>query len=190
MLIANLRIRPATPDDAEQLVAYVGRVTGEPHNNVVLDPGQWTMTLDDERAFLAARSESPDRGNFVVAEVEGEVVGVGGLDRGQRPTDRHAATLGLTVDAAWRRRGIATAIMNYLIGWARHEGLVRIELKVFTRNAAAIALYERLGFAHEGRHPKAFLKQGVWVEELTMGLLLASQARLPQRHGDKDGGDQ
>ena len=168
----NLHIRPATPDDAEQLIAYVGRLTNEPHNNLTLDPGQWAMTVEDERAFIADRNASPERGIFAAAEVGGEVVGVGHLDRGQRTTNRHSATLGLSIDAAWRRQGIATAIMRYLIDWAQREDLVRIELKVFSRNAPAIHLYEQLGFVHEGRHPYAALKQGVWVDDLTMGLLL------------------
>ncbi|HLL90251.1 MAG TPA: GNAT family protein, partial [Tepidisphaeraceae bacterium] len=164
----DLRIRPATPDDAERLVAYVHRLTNEPHNNIVLDPGQWAMTVDEERAFITSRNSSPTHGIFAVAEIGSELVAVGQLDRGQRQTNQHTATLGLSVDAAWRRRGIATSLMDYLIEWARREELVRIELKVFARNAPAIHVYERLGFAHEGRHPYAFLKQGVWVEELTM----------------------
>jgi RimJ/RimL family protein N-acetyltransferase len=168
----DLRIRPATPDDAEQLVAYVHSLTNEPHNNVSLDPGQWAMTVDEERTFLTGHNASPTNGIFAIAEIGNELVGVGNLDRGQRPTNRHAATLGLSVDANWRRRGIATAIMHYLIDWARREELIRIELKVFARNTPAIHLYERLGFVHEGRHSYAFLKQGVWVEDLTMALLL------------------
>ena len=172
MPLSDLRIRPATPDDAEQLIAYVGRVTNEPHNNLTLDPGQWMMTVDEERAFITGRNASPERGIFAVAEVGGQLVGIGHLDRGQRTTNRHSATLGLSIDAAWRRRGIATSIMRYLIDWAQRQDLVRIELKVFTRNALAIHLYERLGFVHEGRHPYAALKQGVWVDDLTMALIL------------------
>lgn len=171
-VLTELRIGAAEEKDAEALIAYMHRLTGEPHNNITLDPGQWTMTVEDERAFLARRNADGDKGIFAVATVGHELVGVGQLDRGSKPANRHAATLGISVDASWRRQGIATALMAYLLAWAREQGLVRIELKVFTRNAGAIQLYRKFGFVEEGRHPKACCKQGVWVDDLTMGLIL------------------
>lgn len=172
-LQTKLRIRAAQESDAEALIAYMHRLTNEPHNNITLDPGQWTMTVEDERAFLAHRNANVDNGIFAVATVGQEVVGLAQLDRGTKPSTRHAATLGISVDAAWRRQGIATALMDYLLAWAGKQALVRIELKVFARNAGAIQLYRKFGFIEEGRHPKALLKQGIWVDDLTMGLVLS-----------------
>jgi RimJ/RimL family protein N-acetyltransferase len=173
-IIPELHIRAAEEQDAEALIAYMHRLTNEPHNNISIDPGQWTMTVDEERVFLAQRSADSDKGIFAVAKIGHELVGVGQLDRGSRPTNRHSATLGISVDASWRRQGIAKALMAYLLTWARQQDLVRIELKVFTRNVGAIELYKRNGFVEEGRHPKAFCKQGVWVDDITMGLILSS----------------
>jgi len=170
--LPDLRIRPAVPEDAEALIAYMHRLTSEPHNNISIDPGQWSMTVEDERAYIARRNANPDSGIFAVATVGDAVVGVAQWDRGSRPTNRHAAMLGLSVDAAWRRRGIATAMMHYLMAWARQHALVRLELKVFTRNTAAIHLYQKFGFREEGLHPYAFCKQGIWVDDLTMALIL------------------
>lgn len=171
---AELRIRPAAESDAEAMIAYMHRLTNEPHNNLTWDPGQWTMTVEAERDFIARRAAAGEEGQglFVVAEVGAEIVGAAQLSRGSRLTNDHAAGLGISIDAAWRRRGIGTALLEHLLAWAREHGVVRIELKVFTRNAGAIRLYERFGFVVEGRHPYAFRKQGVWVEELTMGLIL------------------
>lgn len=175
----ELRIRAAEEADAEALIAYMHRLTSEPHNNIVLDPGQWTMTVDEERAYIARQNANADRGTFVVAEIAGKIVGVAGLDRGAKPTNRHTATLGISVDAAWRRQKIGTALMEYLLTWARQHALVRIELKVFSRNPIAIRLYQRFGFVEEGRHPFACCKQGIWVENLTMGLILQPLSALP-----------
>jgi ribosomal-protein-alanine N-acetyltransferase len=47
---------------------------------------------------------------------------------------------------AWRR-GIGRALMNDLFTYAREHSVVRILLEVRASNAAAIALYESLGFA-------------------------------------------
>jgi RimJ/RimL family protein N-acetyltransferase len=169
---AALRIRAAAESDAAAMIAYMQRLTNEPHNNLTWDPGQWTMTVEAEREFMARQNGAGDHGVFVVAEIGGEMVGAAQLRRGTRPANHHAAGLGISIDAAWRRRGIGTALLAHLLAWARAHGVVRVELKVFTRNAGAIRLYERFGFVQEGRHPHAFCKQGVWVEELTMGLIL------------------
>ena len=152
-------------------MGYMRRLVGEPHNNITLDPGQWTMTLEQEREFLRRAAADVD-GIFLVAEIGGKIVGAANMSRGKKPTARHTAALGISVDAAYRRQGICTALMVRLIEWAKGQGLRRVELKVFTRNPGAIALYEKLGFAREGLHRMAFLKQGRWVDEFTMALLL------------------
>jgi ribosomal-protein-alanine N-acetyltransferase len=53
--------------------------------------------------------------------------------------------------AAWaRRRGVADALMTAALGVARQMGATEAFLEVDVDNAAAIALYERLGFARTG----------------------------------------
>ncbi len=173
---AGLRIRGVEERDAEAMMGYMQRLTNEPHNNITTDPGQWRMTVEEERAFLARRKEDGDKGVMVVATMGEEVVGAANLERGGKATNRHAGSLGISVDAAWRGKGIGTALMEHLLAGAREQGLVRIELRVFTRNPVARRLYEKFGFVEEGRHPYAWCKQGVWVEEVTMGLILRPEA--------------
>jgi RimJ/RimL family protein N-acetyltransferase len=167
-------IREARIEDAALLVAYMQRLTGEPHNNILRDPGQWTMTESQEREFLAKRVGNPAGGIFCVADVGGQIAGVANLNRGGAIPNSLCAGLGMSVDAAFRRQGIASALMQYLLDWARAQNLVRIELRVFERNRVAIHLYEKFGFRVEGRHPCALLKQGEWIDDLTMGLILKS----------------
>jgi hypothetical protein len=45
-------VRIATPDDAEQLIALVHANDGEP--NLTSEPGEFNMTIEEERAFLAS----------------------------------------------------------------------------------------------------------------------------------------
>lgn len=52
----------------------------------------------------------------------------------------------LSVLPAHRRRGLASAALAEAFAWARGQGAVRIGLNVFAPNAAARALYARLGF--------------------------------------------
>ncbi|RMI33835.1 GNAT family N-acetyltransferase [Streptomyces triticirhizae] len=60
---------------------------------------------------------------------------------------RWAGFSSIEVDPAHRRRGLATALMAELARAALAEGASAAWLQVTTRNAAAGALYDRLGFA-------------------------------------------
>ena len=60
------------------------------------------------------------------------------------------------VDPDVRQQGCGRALSEAVIAWARERTLVDIVLWVTEGNKAAIALYERLGFALTGRrdqHP-------------------------------------
>jgi RimJ/RimL family protein N-acetyltransferase len=56
--------------------------------------------------------------------------------------------------------------------WAAARGLHRIELNVMAHNHRAIALYERLGFVHEGRRVDCLLIDGEFLDELCMAMIL------------------
>ena len=56
----------------------------------------------------------------------------------------------LDVGAAWRRRGLARRLMAEVESRLRAAGAVAMELHVFTGTAAAIRLYEALGYAQAG----------------------------------------
>ena len=67
--------------------------------------------------------------------------------------------LNVAVHPECRRRGYARAVVEWLVGYARQNALSEITLEVRRSNAAAIALYEGLGFSVVGerrrfyRHP-------------------------------------
>ena len=47
--------------------------------------------------------------------------------------------------------------------------LTRVELTVYTDNAAGIALYEKFGFGIEGTHPRFAFRNGEYVSAYSMG---------------------
>ena len=85
---------------------------------------------------------------FVAEEVPSPLgVAFGLVDR-ERPA---AAKLGgMWVDPAARGRGVGSALVEAVLAWARGRGFVRVSLWVTEGNSAAIALYERMGFAMTG----------------------------------------
>ena len=64
--------------------------------------------------------------------------------------------MNLAVDPAWRRQGVGKALVERLL-WELAEDNHCLTLEVRASNAAAIALYENLGFRQVGRRPKYYL---------------------------------
>lgn len=56
------------------------------------------------------------------------------------------------VDEAYRRRGVATAMVEYMKRDAKDKGLDRVELDVWAFNAEALAFYEAAGFTTYRRY--------------------------------------
>ena len=116
---------------------------------------------------------------FIVAERAGQVVGNAGLTPMQAVRRRHAMSLGIAVDRAAHGQGVGTALMAALVDWADNWAMVlRIELGVYADNAPAIALYRRFGFHLEGRHISHALRDGEFVDTLTMARLHPKPPRL------------
>jgi RimJ/RimL family protein N-acetyltransferase len=88
---------------------------------------------------------------------------------------KHVGALGMGVAATHRRRGVGERLVKAALDRSRAAGLTRVELEVFASNRAAIALYEKLGFEHEGvrrfarnidgAYDDVVLMAAVWVEK-------------------------
>jgi RimJ/RimL family protein N-acetyltransferase len=164
-------IREAVPADAGAAIQHVKRLAEEPGINILLAPGEFDLTVEQEEAFI---EEAAASGNslFLVAELEGKLVGVLTCMGGKRQGNRHAGHLGVSVAAGHRGQGIGTALLERAVEWARANPVVRrVELHVFERNAAARRLYERMGFEVEGRRRRAAFRDGEYLDDYVMALL-------------------
>jgi GNAT superfamily N-acetyltransferase len=100
------------------------------------------QTSDGSAGFKPADVEVP-RAAFVIARIDGEPVGCGAL----RPLDETTVEVKrMYTRAAYRRRGVAQAIMAEFERLARDFGYTTIKLQTGPLQPVAAALYERVGY--------------------------------------------
>ncbi len=78
------------------------------------------------------------------------------------------AYLTIALKEAYRGKGIGTLLMRSAEDFARARGIRRIELDVLAKNTGAIHLYERLGYAIEGRRRQAIKDEDGFDDMLIM----------------------
>lgn len=61
--------------------------------------------------------------------------------------ETYAHILTLYVQPAYRRQGLATALLHEAQDWAQKRGVRQIGLQVYSHNQPALALYRHLGFS-------------------------------------------
>jgi RimJ/RimL family protein N-acetyltransferase len=168
-------IRTITPDDAEGLLALSYRIAAEPDNGVLFTAGEFSMTLEQQRALIEKRLASEDRIiiPLVAVDESNTVIGQLTASGGTRRATRGTVGFGVFVDAAWRDQGVGTALVRELIARARqHPEIHRVYLDVFTHNVRAIHVYEKLGFVREGVRRRAYFKDGRFVDALVMAMIV------------------
>jgi putative acetyltransferase len=117
---------------------------------------------------------------MLVAEADARIVGSAGLHPASPSLRRrHALGMGISVAKEWQRQGVGSRLMAALLDAAdRWLGCLRIELHVYTDNAAAIALYRKFGFEHEGTHRAYALRDGRYVDSHAMARLHPDPPRI------------
>ncbi|MEO6920589.1 MAG: GNAT family N-acetyltransferase [Collimonas sp.] len=84
----------------------------------------------------------------------------------------HGGTLGMGVLESWRGKGCGNALLAATLERAVANGITRVELEVYARNAAAIALYRKHGFVEEGVKRNARFLDGRHDDVVMMALLV------------------
>lgn len=127
------------------------------------------QSSDVWRERLVTRSE---RSMQLVALQEGRVIGNIGLEQYPRVRRSHAGWFGMGIAAAWQGQGLGSRLMAQMLDVADNwMNLRRVELTVFCDNEAAHGLYRKFGFETEGRLRNYALRDGVFVDVLSMARL-------------------
>ena len=95
------------------------------------------------------RKDKTNAGRLFVATSSGVLVGFLACALESDVLERDARRIyvsDLVVSPAWRRRGVAAALMAAAKGFARKKGVRWVEISALTRNTAARRAYLALGF--------------------------------------------
>jgi RimJ/RimL family protein N-acetyltransferase len=93
-------------------------------------------------------------------------------DLGVHFLDEDQAEIGITVDPAYQRTGVATeavtAVLEHLF---EVMGMHRIVASVDPRNEASVALFERTGMRREAHFRQSIRFKGEWADDLVFAVL-------------------
>jgi RimJ/RimL family protein N-acetyltransferase len=161
----TLTIRTAVIADAPVLWAAEQQTSRTP-GLLAQHPGEIPV-----QRFAAKIDALATRGRYVVAELDGTIVGHALLEPlGDLAATAHVFTLAIVVHPGMLGQGIGSALLAHLLDWAERDDRVwKIELRVRATNTRAIGLYRKLGFLEEGRFRlRIRLANGAFLDELSM----------------------
>ncbi len=158
-------VREANEHDGEAIKNVVNSVASEKYYVV---PERSREDWDE-----AIREIKNRKGLIITAQVDERTIGMAHLVRGKFEKNKHVGFLGISILKDFRKIGIGTAMMKYIMEWARRQkGLEKVSLTVFSTNEAAINLYCTFGFQIEGVSKRQYRIEGKYVDETIMGKFL------------------
>jgi GNAT superfamily N-acetyltransferase len=144
----NVDIREARKEDLARLVELMENLT---ITTSTVEADGASSLADYEKVFELI--ERDPNHHLIVAEVDGRIVGSADLmivpNLSHRGTP-WAVMENVIVDESMRRKGIASAIVEYLVNLARESGCYKIGLSSSKKRPAAHRMYESLGFKQYG----------------------------------------
>jgi len=128
------------------------------------------MTAEEAQTWFATFVET-DRPYRWVIEHGGRIVGTARLHSLVREDRRARYAIGL-FHPDFLGRGVGTEATKLVLQFAfRQLGLHRIDLRVLAHNERAIRCYRTCGFVEEGRERETALIDGIWHDDIIMGML-------------------
>ncbi|SDT00799.1 GNAT family N-acetyltransferase [Pseudomonas granadensis] len=108
----------------------------------------------------------------LVALHQSVVVGSLGLEAYSPMRRAHAGSFGMGVAVAWQGKGVGSKLLAAALDVADNwMNLHRVELTVYADNEAAIGVYRKFGFETEGLFRDYAVRDGQWVDTLSMARL-------------------
>ena len=168
----ELLIREAELKDAAELVAFLNRVSLET-DFTSLDGDGILLTSEEMEIFLNKQASS-DNQITLLAFLNDKIAGIVNITADQRKRVRHIGDLFIVIGKRYWNNGLGSLLLEEVIEWAQASSVLRrLQLTVQTRNQAAVHLYQKYGFAIEGRQERgAYIEEGEFIDVYLMGRLI------------------
>lgn len=142
-----LDFRPATAKELPQLVELLGQLFEQ--------EAEFTADATKQETALKMIFANPALGKLYVARDGPKVVAMASLLYTVSTAEGGRAALfeDLVVRPEYRNQGIGARLLEYVIGQARVESVLRLTLLTDMQNEQAQALYRRLGFVGSPMKP-------------------------------------
>lgn len=141
-------LRCPTIEDAGELSELRVRIDGETEF-LDREPGEDLLTPEDF-VELILEDTTAARALFLVAEVEGKLVGFTRCICSKQKRFQHKAEFGICILQEYCGQGIGKIMLEQVLEWADSVSIQKISLSVVQTNVNAIQLYKKLGFVEEG----------------------------------------
>jgi phosphinothricin acetyltransferase len=162
-------IRPAQPGDAEAVTAIYNHGIAERQATFetrARRPHEVAAWLEEGRPFLVAAAE------------DGAVLGFARVSPySVRKAYAGVGEHGVYVAPGARGRGVGRALMEALAEAAEAAGYHKLTSRVFTTNAASLALHRAAGFTEVGIQRRHGRLDGEWKDTVLVERLLGEAAR-------------
>jgi len=162
-----VQIRTATEADAAALCRYAEALFAEDLPGIF---HREAPTVEEEIEFIRSHAEPPNS-TLLIAEQDGDIIGVIGFMGGTRAEQRHTGEFGISVAREYRGQGIGAALIEALVDWAPEGGISRTECYSWANNPGSARLYRRMGFVEEGRLRRAIARDGETIDVLLLARL-------------------
>ena len=121
-------------------------------------------SLNDDLADITASYMDDPANHFWVADEDGEVKGMVGV---QRRSDQEAELRRMSVASTARRQGVGLMLLETVEAFCRDRGHQRIQLTTVTLLTPAIAMYQRFGFRLTGEEHYGRISAQHYTKDLT-----------------------
>lgn len=161
-------IRTVRLEDASPILALQREVVGEGEFFIAVSE-EYTKTSEQQREWIQHVIDN-ERETMLVAEMDGEVVGLIVFSSQNRKRLSHTGSITMMIKKEHRNMGLGKQLLTEMVAWAEQHPLIeKVSLGVFSTNHRAIALYKSMGFVEEGRKMKEFkLNDTEYVDDILM----------------------
>ena len=160
----QVTIRPPAAGDAERLLRYFSALVRVDPERVERPEDVARLTVEDELRWIASRLTDSDELHALCAEVNGEIVACGEVERMKRWIERHVAEIRFGVLPDHLEAG--ERLVDELVQAAGARGIETLVYFHLATQTQGIELMRRAGFHDAGRLQGYYKRGATYVDRV------------------------